>query len=300
MNISEFEERLKKHGESAINHVSAPFDIESEDLTMRKKRTIKSAVLIAAAVAVMLGTTVFAAYKLMTPYEIAERADYHELANVLSAEDTKFDIPPQQCGDYTIQLLGITTGKNLSNFTEDFGNNDRSYIIGAISRTDGKPMEEDYNYNGMMLTPLISGYKPWEVNIFTLGGGKSEFMENGVDYFVYECDNIEMFADHTVYIAVYGGTLPNGDSAGFAPNSDIFTMEADGSIRFADGYKGEGAIFTVPLDKSKADPQKAENLVRSIWEPDSDNAEETAESENVSDNDEIEKIYIEKVEMTEN
>lgn len=226
---------------------------------MNKKRTIKNVMLIAAAIAVMLWTTAFAAYKLMTPYEIAEKADYHALANVLSEEDTKFDIPPQQCGDYTVQLLGITTGKNLSNFTEDFGNDDRSYIIGAISRTDGKSMEDDYNFGGMMITPLISGYKPWEVNIFTLGGGRSEFMENGIDYFVCECDSIKIFADHTVYIAVYGGTTSDGDSAGFAPSSDIFTMDADGSIHFADGYKGEGAIFTVPLDKSKANLQKAEN-----------------------------------------
>lgn len=279
--MKEFEEKLRRHGESAVSHIASPFNIESEDLTMNKKRTIKNVMLIAAAIAVMLWTTAFAAYKLMTPYEIAEKVDYHELASVLSSEDTKFDIPPQQSGDYTIQLLGITTGKNLSNFTEDFRNDDRSYIIGAISRTDGEPL---LDYRGMMLTPLISGYKPWEINIFTLGGIKVEFIENGVNYFVYECDSIEMFADHTVYIAVYSGTSPNGDSVGFAPSSDIFTMEADGSIHFADGYKGEGAIFTVPLDKSKADPQKAEECLRKFSEMGYEDLEETPESENVSDN----------------
>lgn len=291
MNTSEFEERLRQHGESAVNHISAPFNIESEDLIMNKKKIVKSTILIAASIAIMLGTTVFAAYKLMTPYEIAEKANYGELANVLSAEDTKFDLAPQQCGDYTVELLGITTGKNLSNFTEDFGNEDRSYIIGAISRTDGNPI---LDYSGMMLTPLISGYKPWEVNIFTLGGGKSEFIENGVDYFVYECDSLEMFADHTIYIAVYGGTSPDGESIGFSPSNDIFAMDSDGSIRFADDYKGQGAIFTVPLDKSKADPQKAEEYLKnvSIY---SDSADETDEvDENVSSD----AVYFETVEIT--
>lgn len=263
MNMTEFEEKLRQHGESAVKCVASPFDIESEDLTMNRKRNIKNVMLIAAAAVIMLCTTAFAAYKLMTPYEIAREADYQELADVLSEDDVKFDIPPQQTGDYTIQLFGITTGKNLSNFTEDFGNNDRSYIIGAISRTDGKSME-DTEYAGMTLTPLISGYKPWEVNIFTLGGGRTEFMEDGVVYFVCECDSIEIFADHTVYIALYGNRTPEDTSVSIAPSSDIFKMEADGSIRFADGYDGLGAIFTVPLEKSKADPQKAEEYLKTI------------------------------------
>lgn len=271
-NMSEFEEKLRQHGKRAREHIISPFDIESEDLTMtQKNKAIKGTLCIAAAAAVILGTTVFAAYHLMTPAEIAERNEYHELAGILSEDDTKFDIPPQKCGDYTIEILGMTTGKNLSHFTEDFGNNDRSYIIGAVFRNDEKPISD---YLEMQLTPLISGYKPWEVNIWTLGGGKSEFMENGVVYFVYECDGIEIFADHTVYIAVY--------DEGLAPGTDIFTMEDDGSIHFADSYKGNGAIFTLPLDKSKADPEKAAEYLKSISLY-SDNKENTGDTQEDSE-----------------
>lgn len=53
----------------------------------------------------------------------------------------------------------------------------------------------------------------------------------------------------------------DSDGVGFAPSSDIFAMDEDGSIRFADGYKGEGALFTVPLDKTKANTEKAEELL---------------------------------------
>lgn len=288
MNMTDFEERLVKHGKNIKSHISAPFDIESEELTMTKKhRTIKGIVCVAAVVAALLGTTVFAAYHLMSAAEIAQKADYGRLSAVLAEEDTKFDMTPQQCGDYTVELLGITTGKNLSNFTDDVGNDDRTYIIGAISRTDGKAISDDYT--GLMLTPLVSGYKPWDVNIFTLGGGKSEFIteDNMADYFVYECDSLEMFADHTVYIAVYGGALPDWNSEGFAPSSDIFTMEEDGSIRFADNYKGAGAIFTVPFDKSKADPQKAaEFLEETGINPESLNKDEDiAEEERINNTD---------------
>ncbi len=41
MTTSEFEERLRQHGESAVNHISAPFNIESEDLIMNKKKLKK-------------------------------------------------------------------------------------------------------------------------------------------------------------------------------------------------------------------------------------------------------------------
>ncbi|MCI8979391.1 MAG: hypothetical protein HFE52_01850 [Clostridia bacterium] len=294
MNMTDFEERLVKHGKNMKNHISAPFDIESEELTMTKKhKTIKGILCVAAVITALLGTTVFAAYHLMTASEIAEKADYNQLAGVLTENDTSFDIAPQQCGDYTVELLGITTGKNLSNFTEDVSNDDRTYIVGAISRTDGKPLPD---YAGLMLTPLISGYKPWDVNIFTLGGGKSEFIsdDNMVDYFVYECDSLEMFADHTVYIAVYGGISPDGASAGFAPSSDIFTMDGDGSIRFADSYKGDGAIFTVPFDKSKADPQKASEVLKGIGKnPESLNKnvnEEIAEDEMANNADITEQV----------
>ncbi|MCI8405001.1 MAG: hypothetical protein HFE49_08895 [Clostridia bacterium] len=295
MNMTDFEERLAKHGKNMKNHISAPFNIESEELIMTKKhKTIKGILCIAAVIAALLGTTVFAAYHLMTASEIAEKADYHELADIMAEGDTNFDIAPQQCGDYTVELLGITTGKNLSNFTDDV-DDDRTYIIGSISRTDGKPI---LDYAGLMLTPLVSGYEPWDVNIFTLGGGKSEFItdDNMMNYFVYECDSLEMFADHTVYIAVYGGISSDGDSTGFAPSRDIFTMDRDGSIRFADGYKGGGAIFTVPLDKSKANPQKAAECLDAMGKKSDlfskDGEEERADEGGVNNDNTVEHVEI--------
>lgn len=107
----------------------------------------------------------------------------------MEKDGTKFDILPQQSGDYTIQILGITSGKNLSGFVDvDDG---RSYIIGAISKTDGTKFDD---YADIQMSPLVSGYETWKVNIFTLDSGKSEFIsdDNLTDYFVYECDTLEI------------------------------------------------------------------------------------------------------------
>ena len=67
----------------------------------------------------------------------------------------------------------------------------RSYIIGAISKTDGTKFDD---YADIQMSPLVSGYETWKVNIFTLDSGKSEFIsdDNLTDYFVYECDTLEI------------------------------------------------------------------------------------------------------------
>lgn len=47
------------------------------------------------------------------------------------------------------------------------------------------------------------------------------------EYFVYECDDIEIFADRTVYVAFYEG---------LAPSSEKFMLNGDGSIEFNESY----------------------------------------------------------------
>lgn len=252
MNLPDLEKRLREHAQTAKTTVAAPFDIESEELYMSKKKFVGRAFALAAAVICIIGTTVSAAVYFLSPSEIAEHAGYESLAETIKATGVLCDIPAQESGDYKFQILGITSGVNLSKFTE--ANENRSYIVGAISRIDGGRLAD---YPGIQMSPLISGYEPWRVNIFTLNGGKSEFIDDNdtVDYFVYECDDIEIFADRTVYVAFYEG---------LAPSSDIFTLNGDGSIEFDEDYTGAGALFEIPFDKSMANPEKAGEYIKSL------------------------------------
>ena len=264
MKMTELEKRLQEHAKIARSAVAAPFDIESEELYMSKKHYNIKAIALVAAIICIIGTTVFVAVHFLSPNEIAMKAGYEELANVLEKDGTKLDIPPQQSGDYTIQILGITSGKNLSGFVDvDDG---RSYIIGAISKTDGTKFDD---YADIQMSPLVSGYEPWKVNIFTLDGGKSEFIsdDNLTDYFVYECDTLEIFADRTIYISFYEG---------MAPSAEIFKYHTDGTIEFKDSYKGVKALFEIPLDKSKANPEKAAEYLKSL-EIENHSEQETAD-----------------------
>lgn len=255
MRLDEFEKQLNDHAKRVKDTMAAPFGIEMEEYTMtNKKFDMKKVILLAAAIICLIGTTVLAAYHLLTPEEIALYVGYEELAEVFEKDGTVLNIPPQQSGDYTIQIMGITSGKNLTDFIDV--EEDRSFIVGSISRTDGGKLG---NYPGVQMSPLVSGYEPWRVNIFTLNGGKSEFISNDdmVDYFVYECDTLEIFADRTVYIAFYEGV---------APSAEIFSFNDDGTIEFNESYTGIKALFEIPLDKSKADAEKAAQIVKKMWE----------------------------------
>ena len=222
-----------------------------EDTIMNTKKSKKklSVSLIAAALIAALSCTAIAAYYLLSPKDIATKLERYELAQCFTKDDTTFDIPAQTSGDYNIALLGMTSGKNLDKVTDV--DTDRTYIVGAITKTDGTEITE---YTNLMITPLVSGYNPRQVNIFTIGnGGKSSFLYEGIEYFLVECDNISIFADKIVYIAAYEGMVPD---------EKIFTINDDGSIVFNEIYKGVKALFEVPLDKSKADPEAVKALLQ--------------------------------------
>lgn len=217
-----------------------------EDNNMTGKKKISVPILAAAAIAV-LSIGVFAAQQLLSPRDTAIRIDDYKLAESFSGYETQFNFEPQESNGYIFNILGIISGKNLSSFADS--SEDKSYIVGAVTRSDGKAMTDFPD--DIMVTPLVSGYKPWQVNAFTISGGRSSFLSDGVYYFIFECENLEIFADRTVYIAAYEG---------MAPGSDEFAMNPDGSICFNDSYKGAKALFTLPFDPSKADHAAVEKL----------------------------------------
>lgn len=152
--------------------------------------------------------------------------------------------------DIPSTLAGLVSGAGLSAFTQDV-DSARTYAVATMAHTDGTPI--DSANLETHFTPLISGYAPWRVNAWTLGGGYSSFVQGGEAYYLFECEGLEIFADHTVYLAAFQG-MP--------PSSEFFALGDDGSISFADGVQGPHAIFTLPLDSTNADPAAAEQLLK--------------------------------------
>lgn len=230
-------------------------ELEKEKPMMQFKRTKKMAVLIAASVAV-LAVSVSAVVGLLSPSQVAEKIDDPLLAQAFAGEDALLLNETVQSGDYTITLGGLVSGADISQWSTD-ADADRTYVVASVARTDGTPLSDDnFEIIGgggtFTITPLVAGYSPAAVNSWTLGGGCCSFFENGVAYYVLETQNFQMFADRTVYLAAYEG---------FVPSYDIFSTAEDGTHSLRPGVTG--ALFTLPLDKSLADPAAAQAFVES-------------------------------------
>ena len=252
----DFEERtLQKL--AAMRHAS-----EKEQNKMSMNRTKKITLLAAAAVA-LLAVTVSAAVLWLTPAQVAVELNDPMLAEAFQSEAAVILNETQTVGDYTVTLMGMVSGANISQWCADVQES-RTYAVVSVVRTDGTPLTEE-NYDvvpcgAFTVTPLVSGYDPRAVNVFTLNGACSSFLRDGRAYYVLDTQSLEIFSDHTVYLALYEGFA--------APSYERFSLAEDGTVDLRDNVTG--CMFTLPLDTHTADPDAARAFVESTgipWEP---------------------------------
>lgn len=230
---------------------------EKEPASMKTKKSLKIIIAAAAAVA-LLTTTVFAISALLSPEEVAEQVGQNGIAEAFRSEDAVLLNETAEAGDYIITLLGMTSGKGLDFINDMPVETNRSYVVVAVERKDGVPIDpaEDLlapsKENSITFSPLVEGWAPHHVNAWSLSCGGHGTTVDGIRYYLFDFECLEMFADRTVWLAIYEG---------FAPGTDIFTMAEDGTIFYADGYEGVRAMFTLPLDPAKADPEAAKQLL---------------------------------------
>lgn len=246
---------------------------QAEEMThmagMRKRR-IPAAILAASITLIIGSTAVFAAWKYLSPSQMAERLSGQALAEAFQSEDAVEINETQEYGEYRITLLGITAGANLGDSVSlDWDGQVKEnmlYAAIAIEHVDGTPMpdtgEEDYGKESFLASPYIKGLDPVWYNIYTLGGGYGEFVENGIQYRMMEVDNLQMFADQGLYIGVSSGSI---GEVGSAYDFD----ENTGEITRNENYEGVNALFVLPLDPAKADPEAAQEFLDHLWEEDS-------------------------------
>ena len=250
----ELEKRLKKHAEITKSAMHSPFDNERNGCIMTKKNhNVKRITVLAAAAICIIGTTVFAAYSLLSAGYVAKSLGDSKLAQYFDKQGTVSDMITD--GDYKAAVLGITSGKNLSSFKSSSWEifPERTYAVVAIEKTDGTSMTYD---DEILVTPLIQGLKPWQYNIFTMNGGYTADIIDGVLYRIIEFDSIEYFADREIYMAILSEPFLNNTSYAFD--------EQSGKISPKDDFEGTNILIKLNLDKSKANPQKAQAYLDKI------------------------------------
>lgn len=273
---------------------------EKERETMSKKNRFKvPAVAALAVLALSVGSiTGYAAWKYLAPQQVAEVAEDEGLAAAFQSAEAIAVNETQEYGDYRITLLGIVSGKNLSKFLveDDAGNvsEDRTYVVTAIENADGTPRpdtsDDSYGEDPLFVSPLIQGLNPAFYNIVTMDGAYFETVQDGIQYRIAECDNVEKFADRPVYLCVSDGSFYNGEAYQYD--------EKSGAISRNESYSGVNALFTLPLDVSKADKEGAEAYLKSL--ENESNGEGDVSEEDVSAENEEEDITDRAAEETGN
>lgn len=214
---------------------------------MKKRKTIR---LLAAVISsiLILSLTAYAAVTLLSPQEVADELEMEELNDKWKSSE-KFPLASGN-EDFTVSVLGYAPDTQLSIIDGEVSEENRTYLVVSIAKTDGSPLNAA---DGMPLqiSPLVKGYEPFKVNLWTFSSGASGLEKDGVLYYLFEMSDLEIFADKTVYIAAYEGFTP----------MDALTMKDDGTITYKDDYIGFKAIFELPLDESKADPEAVKELL---------------------------------------
>ena len=229
-----------------------------ETQTMKKK-TFRSGAATAAAVAILAIGSVsgYAAYRYLTPSQVADQmTEDGRLAKAFESKDAITVNETQKTDGYDITLMGLVSGKHLSPVAPEASqeeiDQEKTYAVVAIAREDGKAMPDimDADYQTFCVSALIHGKNFLDVNNATLNAGVSSFVQDGVQYEILECDNLETFANMGVYMGVVES---------FGNESQAFTLDEEtGDYSINEDFDGMKALFTIPLDKTKADDTAAE------------------------------------------
>lgn len=222
---------------------------ETKRMDMRNARRVPVAA-IAAAIALGAGSvSAYAAWKYLDPKDVVENLQDKKLMEAFQGKDAVMVNERQSFGGYNVTFLGIVSGKDITEHERTHNgtvSEDRTYTVVAIENADGTPMDDTYADLSFFVSPLIKGYDPNWYNAVTMRGDYSEFIEDGILYRLATCDNVEIFADHGLYLCVSDSTFYNREAYVYD--------KATGEITRNEAYKGLNALFGLPIDISKADP----------------------------------------------
>lgn len=216
--------------------------------------------ILAAALVVAVPAGAFAAWQLLSPAQVAHEFQDKTLEKAFASDDAVLINQSVQSGGYKITLLGMVSGAACSDYlpSDVDVQEDRLYAAVAIARADGTAMpaadSDEYGKETFLVTPLIQGEIPWHVNIFTMGGGYGEFVQDGVQYRLVECADVAAFADREVWLAV---------TSDFAISNRTFLYdETTGIVSENPDADGVNVLFRLPLDAADADEAKAQQLLQ--------------------------------------
>lgn len=226
----------------------------------RKK---KVSIVIAASLGVLLiSVTGTALSRYLTGQKAAEYIHKEEARKAFEKDDKIMINETQEANGYRFTLLEIANGETICREREEYEealndlNKKTSYILIGIEWLEGvwKDSEQAAMETDFFISPLVQGLKPWLHNIASFEGNRVSALIDGIYYCIIECETVEKFADREVYLCI-------GDH-GFASINDYYYDEKSGEISRKEDYQGINLLFSLPLDKSKADPKAVKEYLK--------------------------------------
>ena len=245
----------------------------------------------AAALCCLCAGGVAAAGHFLAPTQVAQQMEQRDLSALFAGPDAVQVEETQQAGDYTVTLLGLTSGANVTEYwSSDWEETDaprgRSYAVLAVSRRDGTPMADldaetpDVTVSNSLVSPVLGApdCPLMDYNVYTMNGARRDLVEEGVHYILVETDLLEPFADKNPQLAV---VLNSTD--GISDLLNGYTQDPEtGTIAPKAGMESRCLLFDLPIDESKADPEQAAAL-RDQWLGTGVAAEENADGQDLLD-----------------
>ena len=241
----------------------------------RKHGRVWKAAVVMALIAV-IGTSAFAASSLLSPSEIAASMfGTPTVAALFEGEDSVLIEESQPLGDYILTLHGVVSGSTVDMPWRDPSiqiKPEATYIILSAQRKDGTAVSLHDFVESHNITPVVDSYEPgnvWDenginqeivpVNKYSVKWRESGTVVDGVFYWLIDATKLEIFADHTVKLAVFHARDSEGHYLQIF--EDILVMDEDGTVSFREDFTLPHAMFTLPLDESRADPEAAQTLL---------------------------------------
>lgn len=206
----------------------------------------------------ILSGSAYAAWKFLSPSDVANMTGNSALADAFASEDAVTINETKSQNGLDVTLLGLVSGSGLSGMDETL-EECKTYAVVAFARQEGtSPDAGSLMDDTFFVSPLIHGEKPWQYNIASMGGGYGGFMEGDVYYRLIDCDNVEMFADRGLSLIVSSTPFYSIEAYDYDEKTGLVTPNA--------AFDGLNLVFDLPLDTSKADPAKAQAYLDTVWD----------------------------------
>lgn len=231
----------------------------------------------------------FAIGGFLAPEEVARELQDASLETAFAGSDAVPVGETQRVGDYDVTLEGLVTGENLSDWIDNYDRSatyavvglrradgtplteemlaamrDKRYAAGEMIGADeyywpdgAKVLSnretlsaEDTDLELVTCHALVQGLEGSVLSDYATDGAScTSVLIDGAYYLVAAVNDLSVFADRPVYLAVYEGV---------DEPASVLQENPDGSFSYRDGHGG--ALFKLPLDPADADPEKAAQI----------------------------------------